>query len=385
MQYRKFRADQLFDGYTIRDDKWVLITSAEGTIKDILPPGEAGDDVQYHTGILAPGLINCHCHLELSHMKNTIPEKTGLIDFVSHIMQNRHIPEEEIEAAVEKAEDEMIRNGIVAVGDICNNTITLSQKLKGRIHYHNFIEASGFLPQLAEQRFQRALSFFEQYKNQYKGSTSIAPHAAYSVSGELLEKILRFPGNQLLTIHNQETAAEDDLFLTGTGEFLQLYSNMGTDISFFHPSGKSSFQTYLRHFAPDQQVILVHNVCTTREDIQYLKSNIQHPIPYFCLCPISNLYITGKLPDLNMLTGESLSFVFGTDSIASNHQLSILAEMQTIRQHFPSIDTEQLLKWATINGAKALQMDNILGSFEPGKKPGVVLINKDLSEVNRLI
>jgi cytosine/adenosine deaminase-related metal-dependent hydrolase len=59
--------------------------------------------------------------------------------------------------------------------------------------------------------------------------------------------------------------------------------------------------------------------------------------------------------------------------------------MQTIHRQFPSIVLEELLKWATINGAKALQMDNLLGSFEKGKQPGVVLINNDLSGSKRLL
>ena len=77
--------------------------------------------------------------------------------------------------------------------------------------------------------------------------------------------------------------------------------------------------------------------------------------------------------------------MLGTDSLASNHQLSITAEMKTIRKYFPAVDTEQLLRWATINGARALQMDNIAGSFEKGKKPGVVLCDATFSESKRLL
>jgi cytosine/adenosine deaminase-related metal-dependent hydrolase len=86
-----------------------------------------------------------------------------------------------------------------------------------------------------------------------------------------------------------------------------------------------------------------------------------------------------------MLAGETEDIVFGTDSLASNQQLSILAEMQTIRRYFPSIPFEQLYQWATLNGAKALQMDNLLGSFERGKQPGVVLSSSDLSGSRRLM
>jgi cytosine/adenosine deaminase-related metal-dependent hydrolase len=69
-----------------------------------------------------------------------------------------------------------------------------------------------------------------------------------------------------------------------------------------------------------------------------------------------------------------VNIILGTDSLASNHQLDILEEIKTIVKIFPGIETETLLKWATINGANALQMENEIGSFEKGKKPGIILI-----------
>src|SRR5438045_7598910 len=114
MRIRKFQADQLFTGYKSLDNDHVLITDEEGMIKEISKINDAGDEVQKLNGILSPGLVNCHCHLELSHMKGMIPEKTGLVDFVFKVVTERHHPEEEILEAISKAEEEMLENGIVA-------------------------------------------------------------------------------------------------------------------------------------------------------------------------------------------------------------------------------------------------------------------------------
>lgn len=393
MAFKKFRADQLFDGYRLLDDQYVLITSEEGVVEDIVVANDAGDDVQVFTGILTPGFINCHCHLELSHMKGKIPERTGLIQFVSQVMKDRHFSESEILTAIDKAEEEMLSSGIVAVGDICNNKLALYQKAKGRLWYHNFIEASGFVPQLAQQRFDRAVDIFNAYVNQYSistalmgmGSHSIVPHAPYSVSDELWQKIVHFPGNQLMTIHNQETEDENNLFLNKRGEFLKFYESFIIDTSFFQPSEKSSLQTYLSKFLPDQDVILVHNVHTSDEDITFCKQSSGIGQLYWCLCPNANLYISGQLPDIELFVQNNLIIVLGTDSLAANHQLSMVSEMQTIQQHFPFIKTEKLLGWVTINGAKALQMEGLLGSFEKGKKPGVVLCETALGGSKRLL
>ncbi len=388
MAYLKFKADKLFDGYFISEDDSVLITDEEGVIEDIVPIDQAGGDVQHFSGILSPGFINCHCHLELSHMKGLIPEGTGLVKFVLNVVQQRHFPDEEILQAIEKAEDEMLANGIVAAGDICNNALTDNQKAKGRLYYHNFIEASGFNPTIAQQRFQRSVDFFAAYARNYSipvESNSIVPHAPYSVTNELLDLIINFPGNHLFSIHNQETAAENELFLNNQGEFLELYAALNIDASFFKPSGKSSLQTYLPRFLHNQSVILVHNVHTSEDDILFAQRTTSAGQLHYCLCPNANQYISHQLPDIDLLMKHDCAIVLGTDSLASNHQLSILEEIKTIRRKSPSIEMETLLKWATSNGAKALQLDSLLGSFEKGKKPGIVLIDSDFDKSTRLL
>ena len=380
MGLRKFKADKIFDGYRFLEGDNVLITDDKGVVEDIVTRSEAGSDFEQFNGILSPGFINCHCHLELSHMKGTIPERTGLVKFVVDVVQQRHFPEEQILQAIEKAEEEMLANGIVAAGDICNNALTLPQKIKGRIWYHNFIEASGFNPAIAAQRFERARNIYEQYSP--LGAGGIVPHAPYSVADELWKLIVHFPGNHLMTIHNQEIEAENEWFILKEGALKELYSAMNIDVSFFKPSGKSSLQSYLPKFLPGQPVILVHNVHTSEEDILFAKRNRQQL--YWCLCPNANQYISGQLPNVDLMIKHHCEIVLGTDSLASNQQLSILEEIKTIQKNFPHVEMETMLRWATSNGAKALQIDSLLGSFEKGKKPGVVLIENDNNTSRRL-
>ena len=393
--YRKFSADKIFDGYQFLHQK-VLVTDAAGVVIDMEDEKEGGADVEKLHGILCPGFINAHCHLELSHMKGHIPKHTGLVDFVLKVVTERHYAEHDILEAIEDAEDEMLLNGVVAVGDICNNTLSIAQKNKGRLHYHNFVEASGFVPAFAKDRFNKSLEILDEYRSgiQYPESgiqhpaSSINPHAPYSVSPEIFRMINGLPNNNLLTIHNQETPAENEFFEKGTGDFLRLYQQMGIDISFFKPSGKTSLQTWLPYFTKEQSIILVHDVVTTAMDIELINPKPQTPNPklFFCLCPNANLYISNTLPDVSMLIKHTDDIVLGTDSLASNDQLSILAEIKTLQDNFKDIDLETLLKWATSNGSKALQMNDKLGSFEKGKKPGVLLLDETgVEKVTRLI
>ncbi|OQP64965.1 hypothetical protein A3860_19655 [Niastella vici] len=389
MNYRKFQADHLFTGFEWFSNDSVLITSPGGEIVDLVPAAEAGEGITRVSGILSPGFVNCHCHLELSHMKGIIPENTGMVDFLVRVIQQRGFDAPIIKKAIEEGENSMLQNGIVAVGDICNTPNTVDQKKAGRLLYHNFIETMGFIENSAAQRFEASLAVYDQFARLYRTpaeSVSIVPHAPYSVSPALFQMITRFPGNQLLTIHSQESTAEREFIEKGTGDLHRLYEALHIDISFYKPAKNGSLPSYLSHFLPNQSLILVHNTNTNSHDLEYVASG-ELPVAnlYFCLCPNANLYIGNPLPDIDLLRQYRAVIVVGTDSLASNHQLSILAELQTIHRHFPHIEKVELLQWATLNGAEALQLDNVLGSFEPGKKPGVIVVKEDFSKVERLL
>lgn len=380
MTYRKFKADYLFTGEETADPDSVLITTAEGIVQDIVPAAAAGSDVAYYPGWLTPGFVNCHCHLELSHMRGVLPEGAGLVDFLVSVIRRRNAPgtapevhAETIGQAAAAAEQEMLAGGIVACGDICNTTDTLQVKRAGRLHYHNFIETMGFVEAGASGRMAASKAVFDKFETAFPGRSSIVPHAPYSVSPALFKLIADLGTAQLLTIHNQETEAENEFYLTGKGDFLRLYEALGLDVSFFGGTGKRSLGSILPFFHQDQRLILVHNVATTVEDLAGIWSP-EGPSPYFCLCPNANLYISGELPDLGLLQRSGIPLVLGTDSLASNHQLDLLAEMKTLQQHFPQLEMATLLHWATAGGAKALGVEAMLGRFAKGMRPGVVSI-----------
>lgn len=382
--YRKITAEQIFTGYEMLPHPAVLITDQHGTVTDLVDMADAGHGIEHFKGILSPGFINCHCHLELSHMKGMIPKHTGLVDFLIKVVEMREGNEAVIMHAIENAETAMWKNGIVAVGDICNTNYSIPQKTKGRLAYHNFIEAIGFPPAAAETRFLQAETLFKQFAASLPHQ-SIVPHAPYSVSLELLNKIISYPGNDLLTMHNQEAAAENALFLKKEGDFLRLFEQLGIDAGSFKPSGTSSLQHVLPGFKNYRPLILVHNVFTSEEDIVFALSVFDHEPSslYFCICANANLYIGNQLPDISLFTKHQCKMVLGTDSLASNDQLSIMEEIITLQKHFPQLAISELLQWATINGANALGISEIYGSFKKGKKPGVLQI--DGTTVNRII
>ena len=126
---------------------------------------------------------------------------------------------------------------------------------------------------------------------------------------------------------------------------------------------------------------MVHNSFTSVEDIQAVQKEM--PNSFWCICANANQYIEQTMPPIELLRSQKATIVMGTDSYASNWSLNMLDEIKTIQQHLPQIPLDELLGWATLNGAKALQMDKGIGSFEKGKKPGIVLI-EGLSNGNKV-
>lgn len=377
---RKIAATYIFPGNQPPIKNGILTCSSDGTIVDISGRNEKITEqsgLEFYSGILVPGFVNTHCHLELSHLKGKIEAKTGIGGFIGQINQLRNQETENTEKAIQAADRKMWAAGTVAVGDISNSTLTLETKKSSKIFYHTFIESFGFHPSRAERAFDYAQ--FVQFQFKEKGlSNCIVPHSPYSVSKPLFEKIKAnaIAEKSILTIHNQESKSEDEFFKNGVGAILNhLQNNLGIDTSHWEPTGKSSLISILPYLPAENQLLLVHNTFTKKEDLMELKKIRSMDNTFFVLCPNSNLYIENQLPPFPLFREENLNICIGTDSLASNRELSVLAEMITIQYNFPELKLEELIQWASINGAKALQIDNQFGSFEIGKKPGVNLIS----------
>ena len=376
--YRKYKPATIFTGTEMLPPGFVLITTELGVIEAIVPEGAAGDAILELDGVLSPGFINAHCHIELSHLKGAIPTGTGLVNFVQQVISKRdglNVGLEEHTAfkqnAMQLAADELYTTGTVAVGDICNTTDSLFIKQQSPLYWHNFIEVSGFVDATAGNRVEAAGEVMNIFSNSLSlNNQSLSPHAPYSVSKKLFKLINEKTAGQLVSIHNQETLAENELYQHKSGNFLKLYENLGLQIDNFLPSGKSSMQTWAPYFTKNQSIIAVHNTFTQPNDIIAGGAAVT-----YCICINANLYIENKLPPIEMLMENNCQIVLGTDSYASNRNLNIMEEINTIQKNFPGISLQIILQWATLNGAKTLGIEDSYGSFEKGKKPGLVLID----------
>lgn len=361
---RKLTADYLFTLERPPVKEGVVIIDDRGRVLDVLESRENAGDLEVFDGILCPGMINSHGHLELSHLKDKLPRHTGLVDFIIGVQAFRNTDNELVQQAISEAEHGLYAQGIVGMGDICNTADTFDLKSRGRIRYHTFLECFGFTPQNAGLVLERA----QVLKEKVSGQSSINPHAPYSVSEPLFKSITEAePG--LLSIHNQECRAENEFYQSASGDFERLYKTFGIDISAFQPFGRNSLPVYAAWLGR-QKKLLVHNTFTVAADLSSLSSEDHFT---FCLCPGANLFIENRLPDIPMLVRSGWPLVIGTDSLASNDQLNLVHEMYLIQHAFPEITLGTLLGWASRNAAAFFGWDD-LGSMSAGKSPGIVQI-----------
>jgi cytosine/adenosine deaminase-related metal-dependent hydrolase len=367
-------ADRIHDGRNWLPEGTAIEIDGEG---NIIALHNNISNAQYFEGVLCPGFVNVHCHLELSHLKGQIPEHTGLVSFLQQVMSLRpkfSDPVQRVESRRIEFE-QMCANGIVAVGDISNTNDTTDVRGEGKIHFHSFVEALGFSP-APQQQFATSVQVYEAFTKQKSNGRqlrqSIVPHAPYSVSDVLFKMIDEHDKRSLISIHNQESPHEDEYYRTKTGGMQTLLHSVGIQDDFFVPPGSSSLSAYLPWLSASHPVVFVHNTFTPEDDLAFAQKTRNEV--YWCLCPNANLYIENTLPDVNMFTSQNATICIGTDSLASNHQLCILSELVTLKKSFPYLEWEQLLQWGTHNGANALQMEDILGTIEPGKQPGILLL-----------
>ncbi|MCL2328340.1 MAG: amidohydrolase family protein [Bacteroidetes bacterium] len=383
---RKLKAQYIFDGTQLHKLA-TLVVNERNEIETILhneTTETAGEE--FYNGILCPGFVNAHCHLELSHYQNHIPQHSGLSQFIQNVVNLRNTLSGEIEA-MQAADEEMLRNGIVAVGDISNTDISFATKQQSSLYYHTFIELLDLF-NTNSQEFERGKQLFSSHFHTMP--LSLTPHSPYTCSRKLIERIAIHANEYeyLLSIHNQECEAENEMYRsnsgalyeqmfannTSTGSASSLTASSATAKRPFFKYRKSSLQTYSTWLPQNSHILFVHNTHTSQADIDFLKYNCPDLAYTFVLCPKSNAYIAQEIPPLDLFVKNKLNVAIGTDSLASNSELNIVSELFALQQAFPSVSLAQLLTCATANGARALGIQRQFGSFEKGKMPGVNLL-----------
>lgn len=371
---RRIKADVVFPVGSAPIENGVVWIDENGKILALKAPGDEGyghPDEDYQPGWLVPGWVNAHCHLELSGYHKAIPESTGLDGFIHHLAKVSAEPD--ALEAIQRADAEMTAEGVMAVLDISNQTLSFGIKKTSTIRYYTLAERYGFLNERANSTYEAGLKVWQALRADGL-SGNICLHAPYSASEALMEKVKGHIEQEggIYSIHFLESTGERELFEQHKGSLFERLQQMG-----FAPEKqlgkKQNVLEYLEPGIPEiGNMLFVHNTFISEIELEILETYANRV--FLCLCPEANRYIENTLPPIPLLIKHSFPLCIGTDSLASARSLSMLENLKLLQTAYPEVPFESMLPWATLNGARLLQLDDQLGSIEPGKQPGLVII-----------
>ena len=320
----------------------------------------AGDKV--FNGLVVPGFINAHCHLELSHLQKKIPPKTGMAGFIERLQKIRNSAtiQQKINSQL-AAIQELKKNGVVAIADICNSDDSRFAKEQfPEIQFHHFIEIFGLSKDAAIHQMNHASDLLKAFYN-----ATITPHAPYSAGPELLRHTFQ-RAEAVYSIHLLESEEEKQLFEQQEGALWELFSSWNLPVSqeFYQ---KDIIKHISQGLPNDASVLWVHNNYLTEKQIETIVHNF--PNSYFCLCPRANMFIHNKFPEFSTFYSVRNRLCLGTDSLAGTTSFDLLADAKIITDS-NIFSLGEIINMLTINPAQALHWSPRLGSFEVGKSPG---------------
>ena len=350
----------------------------------ILRVGRCPEEEEVDSGIICPGFVNAHCHVELSYMRGLFRRGTGMAGFIDQINELRDTSTyEDKVSALKAAMDHMWDQGVVAMADISNCADSFQVKASHPMYTRTFLEVFGAVPSECPQVMEGVRSL-QGLAHAFGLDAAPTPHSCYTMSPELLSASSAAGlEDGFLSFHSEESEEEEEMMMYGRGPMWD--NRVANGIPTPPVTGTSSLEYFLQRLRaaglkePVQgNVLLVHECCLTPEGAAAAKKALAHP--FLAVCPLSNLFIHKTLPPIPVMRESGIPICVGTDSLSSNDTLDMMAELRCLQQAFPEVTLQELLTWACMNGARFLGKEDVLGSIEPGKKPGLVRMLNNSSE-----
>jgi cytosine/adenosine deaminase-related metal-dependent hydrolase len=352
----------IVDGAIVLDgDRVVEIGPAAALI-----PQATGASIVRLPGVVFPGLVNAHTHLELSGLRG-LPAGAGFAAWLDALQTARaHELEEERDAAIDRALDDLETFGVVAVGDVTNG-LSAARRLSRRFSAVIWHEIFALDPVVGRARIEEARRAHEDLG--LSKPPILAPHALYSTHPEVVAAILalRRPGDPPFTIHLAEHAAERAFLRDGGGPLRAFYDRRRLPAAAFPIPGRAPIEVASALGLLRDDATLVHLADARPEELDAIAAAGSVVV----LCPRSNLQIETRYPPLLALRARGIPIALGTDSLASAPSLDPLAEAKALLDRTPEVSAAALVAAATSGGARALGLEGVLGLLARGRRPGI--------------
>ena len=383
MTPRIVHADHVLPGDSVPIADGAVVFTADGEVIDVgqaadVLPRHAGAEVARVRGVVFPGLVNAHTRVELSALRGRVPGGHGFVPWVDRLITTRtEIDPDEDEEAVARAADELVASATVAIGDVSNTLSPVGTLARRGIGGCVFHEVLGMDRAVVMRRVEGLRAEVEQRVPTWPGrdlSYAPAPHTLYTLHPDAVRALLDSAAQRGLrtSLHLAEHAAERRAVEQGEGPMPEWYERRLKQRPEWPKRPLFDLAADVGALRPG--VLLVHLADARPEELARVASSGASAV----LCPRSNLFIEGRLPPLLAVRDAGIDAALGTDSLASNTSLDVLAEARALADRFPNVPKWELVKMATWNGARALGRDD-LGRLARGARPGVFAVEGDVS------
>ena len=360
-----------------RDGRIVAVGAADEVRRDLAAQGIAPATIREHDygdSILMPGLVNVHTHLELSWMAGEDLPSGDYVSWLRRLLELRETRGEtaDVAGAARKAIESMVSRGTVAVGDVSNTLSTVALLAESGLRGVIFHEIYRMRPEGAEERMvevaaQVAAADQELQRLGARDRFFIAPtpHGPHTTSPALLKALAgrAAASREPLSVHVAESRQEIDLLQHGGGDLAAFYKERDFMDDGWQPPAMSPVAHLDRLGVLSPATLAVHCVQVDRQDL----ARLQERRCTVVTCPRSNARLgVGRAP-IPTIMGAGIPVALGTDSLASVDNLDLFAEMAALRSDHPKLSAAAVIRMATLNGAKALGLEEDLGSLAPGK------------------
>jgi cytosine/adenosine deaminase-related metal-dependent hydrolase len=324
---------------------------------------------------LMPGLVNAHTHLEMSWLRGRVPPSASFVGWITQLFALRRRPEDpadpEVLSAARRAAREARDSGTVAVGDISNSLASVAPMAEAGLQGVIFHELLGFSERDGSS-IDRSASLRRQAASR-GARVSIAPHATYSTSPELFRAIraaVNASDLPITSVHLGESPEEVEMLVQGTGAWPAMLRVVGVWRDDWNVPRCGPVEYLDGLGILDERTLVVHGVQFDDAALARVTSIGATLVT----CPRSNRWVGVGVPPIERFYRSGVSLAVGTDSLASVGDLNLFSELKTMRWLAPSVPARELLKSATLVGARALGLDSDLGTLAPGKLDRMIAV-----------
>lgn len=347
-----------------------------------VPSHVEADVIDWGRAVVLPGLVNAHCHLELTDLHGRVGAAAGFTGWLAQLVRlRRSMEEREIRGSVVRGAELSLAAGTTLLGDISASGVSWDALGNTRLRRVVFEEVLGLSASRVPEVIARLQPRLEADPDDRIAVRGISPHAPYSVSAELYQAVVALSRERVRPIatHAAETREEAEFLRSGSGPLREFLSELGALPDGWTPPGREPLP-YLEQLGTLAAApLLVHCNYLDDADLQRILAH-RASVAY---CPRSHAFFGHEPHPVRRLLDAGVNVALGTDSLASNDSLSMLDEMRFLHRSRPDLRVEEIFRMATLNGAAALGFGGLAGRLRRGYWADLTILELPASVRNR--